>query len=166
MGADLHSRYFVQGLDSCAMQYSSPAKIIILFIWSLAFVNTAFRHFCKDLSSISIQDGYWVGYVPTQTPNLFFYPCPPQYCRCTQNSSVGPERCVFKYTQSVPDLQCNSQREGKPVPWLNEQLHRALFLFAGLLCGSCRNNSGVSVLLNNCVSCSIKWVHLPCSSAW
>ncbi len=125
MGADLHSRYFVQGQLCCAV--SSPAKISILHMGGLAFVNIAFRHFCKDLSSISIQDGYWVGYVPTQTPNLFFYPCPPQYCRCTQSSSVGPERCVFKYTQSVPDLQCNSQREGKPVSWLNEQLQEHCF---------------------------------------
>ncbi len=29
-----------------------------------------------------------------------------------------------------------------------------MFSFAGLLCGSCKNNTGVSVLLNNCVSCS------------
>lgn len=65
--------------------------------------------------SLYFQDGYWVGYVPTQTPNLVFYPCPPQYCQCSLNSSVGPERCVFMFTQNAPNLQCDSHREGDRI---------------------------------------------------
>ena len=30
----------------------------------------------------------------------------------------------------------------------------SVFYFPGLLCGSCKNGTGVSVLLNKCVSCS------------
>ena len=31
---------------------------------------------------------------------------------------------------------------------------------AGYLCGECRNSTGVSALLNNCVSCSDGWITL------
>ena len=32
-------------------------------------------------------------------------------------------------------------------------LHHSTFMYAGILCGECRDGKGVSILLNDCVSC-------------
>ena len=58
------------------------------------------------------QHGLWAGYTPAREPNLVFYPCPPSYCRCSRNSSLGPPKCVYKYTQSDVNLQCADKRKG------------------------------------------------------
>ncbi|XP_064396716.1 uncharacterized protein LOC135343670 isoform X3 [Halichondria panicea] len=90
---------------------------------------------------ISLRDSYWAGYVEAGTPNLFFHPCPPGYCQCSLNSSLGPQKCVYTYTHSNQDLQCTPEREG-------------------ILCGSCKAEYGLSVLLNKCVSCSNGYITL------
>ena len=44
--------------------------------------------------------------------DLFLYPCPPGYCKCSQNTSLGPSSCAFTYTNSDPDAQCVCDRQG------------------------------------------------------
>ena len=72
---------------------------------------------CYEWSSISLsptQRGKWAVYVPTaENINLEFHACPAGYCHCTHNSSIGENKCVYTYSTSDPDLQCNCGRRGK-----------------------------------------------------
>lgn len=63
---------------------------------------------------IAFQYGKWAVYVPSSTPNLRFYPCPPGYCRCTTDTSMSGDgtTCVYTYTNSDPDRQCSCSRKG------------------------------------------------------
>ena len=61
--------------------------------------------------------------------------CPPDYCRVIHNTSLGERTYGSRFKLSHPDIQCSCNR-------------------SGILCGSCPEGFGVSVLLNRCVSCS------------
>ena len=53
-------------------------------------------------------------FVPSSPQNnLALYPCPPGYCRCSHDSSVGNSTCVYSYSHSDPDKQCNCDRRGE-----------------------------------------------------
>ncbi|XP_065908079.1 uncharacterized protein [Dysidea avara] len=62
-----------------------------------------------------------------------YYQCPPGYCQCSREDDGG-NICNSVYHYDNDDLQCVCDRQG-------------------YLCGKCRGNKGVSVLLNKCVSC-------------
>ena len=88
-------------------------------------------------------------------PNVQFYSCPPGYCQCFLNTSVGTSRCASVYRNSDPDQQCVCDRKGKLTYlsyWVSYQ--GDTYIAAGYLCGECGNGRGVSALLNNCVTCS------------
>ena len=52
-------------------------------------------------------------FVPSVTQaNMEFYPCPMGYCRCTHEGSISTSTCVYSYTHSDPNLQCNCDRKG------------------------------------------------------
>lgn len=122
---------------------------------------------CRLYSSSLIQNDLWAEYVPSQMPNLFFYPCPPGYCRCFQNTSLGSTSCASVYSHSFPNLQCKCNRKGMLI-WLylicisyctyiqgiTKLCVIRVYIDTGILCGSCINNTGVSALLNECVTCS------------
>ena len=55
------------------------------------------------------QAGYWGTAIKD---DLFLYPCPPGYCKCSQNTSLGFSSCAFTYTNSDPDAQCVCNRQG------------------------------------------------------
>ena len=88
-----------------------------------------------------------------QPGNLTFYPCPPGYCRCFQNlCSVGNETCSYAYFNDYSNMQCNCDREGEHYPQIKYSY--SVMLFAGYLCGDCKDSKGVTVLLNHCVDCN------------
>ena len=61
------------------------------------------------------QEGHWGAAVMDASNyhyDLFLYPCPPGYCKCSQNTSLGPSSCAFTYTNSDPDAQCVCGRQG------------------------------------------------------
>ena len=60
-----------------------------------------------------IQAGQWaVGVAGETAASLHFYPCPPGYCRCFNESLVGDNLCTNKYFNSDPDMQCTQGRRG------------------------------------------------------
>lgn len=63
-----------------------------------------------------MQEGYW-GWAVNDSANyhfdLFLHPCPPGYCKCSQNTSLGQTSCAFTYTNSDPDAQCVNERQGR-----------------------------------------------------
>ena len=61
--------------------------------------------------------------------------CPPDYCRVIHNTSLGERTYGSMFKVSHPDIQCSCNR-------------------SGILCGSCPEGFGVSVLSNRCVTCS------------
>ena len=82
---------------------------------------------------------------------LEYYHCPPGYCQC-RRLDESLEECSSVYSYSDENFQCVCDREGMNV------LDCLLFNFKliyilGFLCGRCRYDKGVSVLLNNCKSC-------------
>ncbi|XP_065906418.1 uncharacterized protein [Dysidea avara] len=83
---------------------------------------------------IILEEGYWAQYINTGSLNGYFeyYKCPPGYCRCSKYS--GDNLCNSVYVYDDDDLQCVCDRQG-------------------YLCGGCHGDKGLSVLLNNCVSC-------------
>ena len=101
------------------------------------------------------QTGQWGVRVAGAVPNLHFYPCPPGYCQCFLNTSVGVSSCVYVYRNSDPDQQCACGRSGEwglgIISTCTALMH---IIAAGYLCGECSNGSGVSALVNRCVSCS------------
>ena len=77
-----------------------------------------------------MQSGYWVsGNGPGS--GLSFLPCPPGYCGCSQNTSLGASSCVTVYTNSNPDLQCVCERKG------TLQKRKGLFLHCGCISFIC-----------------------------
>ncbi|XP_019852697.1 PREDICTED: uncharacterized protein LOC109582431 [Amphimedon queenslandica] len=95
----------------------------------------------KDQDAIVIKSHMWATHVYNQTPNLFLYECPPGYCQCFFNTSLGESQCAYSYSNSYPDKQCACGR-------------------TGILCGSCPSGKGVSVLFNKCITCSHQYVYL------
>ncbi|XP_065907815.1 uncharacterized protein [Dysidea avara] len=83
---------------------------------------------------IILEEGYWAQHINTGSLNGYFeyYQCPPGYCRCSKYS--GDNVCNSVYDYDDDDLQCVCDRQG-------------------YLCGGCHGDKGLSVLLNNCVSC-------------
>ena len=78
---------------------------------------------------------------------LEYYHCPPGYCQC-RRLDESSEECSSVYSYSDENFQCVCDREGMNVlDWL------PFTLKLGFLCGRCRYDKGVSVLLNNCKSC-------------
>eukprot|EP00731_Ephydatia_muelleri_P037882 Em0589g1a len=71
---------------------------------------------------------------PVGVPALKTYHCPNGYCIQIYNTSAGPNTHGSVYTYNSPDAQCNCNR-------------------SGVLCGSCPQGCGVSVLTNRCVTC-------------
>eukprot|EP00731_Ephydatia_muelleri_P010194 Em0005g780a len=67
-------------------------------------------------------------------PALNTYHCPNGYCIQIYNTSAGPNTHGSVYTYNSPEAQCNCNR-------------------SGVLCGSCPQGCGVSVLTNRCVTC-------------
>ena len=63
------------------------------------------------------------------------YHCPPDYCGVIHNTSLGERTYGSRFKLSHPDIQCSCNR-------------------SGILCGSCPEGFGVSVLSNRCVTCS------------
>ena len=65
----------------------------------------------------AIQEGYWGSAVLDESNDyrydLFLHPCPPGYCKCSQNTSLGSTSCGFTYTNSDPDAQCVDERKGR-----------------------------------------------------
>lgn len=57
--------------------------------------------------------------------------------------------CLYTYDSGNPDAQCNCKRKGILYVWLS--VHMLICL--GVLCGECRNDTGVSALLNRCTTC-------------
>lgn len=51
-------------------------------------------------------------YSPVEPGNLFIYACPPGFCQCYLNTSVGDSSCINVYTNSDPNLQCGCNRKG------------------------------------------------------
>ena len=103
-----------------------------------------------------MQEGYWGAAVldlPNYRYDLFLYPCPPGYCKCSQNTSLGPSSCAFTYTNSDPDAQCACDRQGNYFAIGIITLTFIHYYNAGILCGECQDGKGVSVLLNDCVYC-------------
>ena len=69
--------------------------------------------------------------------------------------TVGDKICNYAYFNDDPDKQCNCDREGEQlamyvVTWY---VHNSITLYVGYLCGDCKDNKGVSSLLNRCVDC-------------
>ena len=53
-------------------------------------------------------------YVPSRPhSNMEFYNCPMGYCRYSHDTSVGKDTCVYTYSHSDSDLQCNCDRKGE-----------------------------------------------------
>ena len=50
--------------------------------------------------------------VPDKEPNLHFYTCPPDYCRCFYKTVAGDSNCAYLYSNSYPDKQCTLGRHG------------------------------------------------------
>ena len=65
-----------------------------------------------------LQTGQWALRVKGKHPNLYFYTCPPGYCQCFFNTSIGHTACVHVYSNTQPDRQCACDRKG-----INERLH-------------------------------------------
>ena len=63
------------------------------------------------------------------------YHCPPKYCGEIHNTSLGERTYGSLFNFSQPDIQCFCNR-------------------SGILCGSCPESFGVSILSNRCVTCS------------
>ncbi|XP_065908085.1 uncharacterized protein [Dysidea avara] len=83
-----------------------------------------------------LQEGLWAININTgESLNgmIEYYQCPPGYCQCSREDDGG-NICNSVYYYDNDDLQCVCDRQG-------------------YLCGKCRGNKGVSVLLNKCVSC-------------
>ena len=90
-------------------------------------------------------------HVEDNSVGLFFHLCPSGYCRCYFNTSIGISSCANVYVNSDPDRQCVCERKGK---WITFPFGKPDSLsIIGILCGECKNKLGVSVLLNECVSC-------------
>ena len=96
-----------------------------------------------------LQSGQWSTFVEDKNSNLFIYYCPPGYCRCFLNTSVGSSSCVNVYVNSDPDRQCVCGRKVRCIVYIIDYEY-----LIGILCGECGNGKGVSALLNNCVTCS------------
>ncbi|XP_065904297.1 uncharacterized protein [Dysidea avara] len=85
---------------------------------------------------VVLKDGYWAHAIDTVSVNgeeLIYYWCPPGYCQCVHLNNDNDE-CSYVYYDDDEDRQCVCDREG-------------------YLCGKCRDDKGVSGLLNNCVEC-------------
>eukprot|EP00731_Ephydatia_muelleri_P010203 Em0005g789a len=89
-----------------------------------------------SLDSVLLQPSLWavspVGVA--SVPALKTYHCPNGYCIQIYNTSAGPNTHGSVYTYNSPEAQCNCNR-------------------SGVLCGSCPQGCGVSVLTNRCVTC-------------
>ena len=68
------------------------------------------------INTTCMQEGYWGSAVLAESNDygydLFLHPCPPGYCKCSQNTSLGSTSCGFTYTNSDPDAQCVDERKG------------------------------------------------------
>ena len=91
-------------------------------------------------------------HVEDNSVGLFFHLCPSGYCRCYFNTSIGISSCANVYVNSDPDRQCVCERKGKWIIFPFGKPNTCLWII-GILCGECKNNLGVSILLNKCVSC-------------
>ncbi|KAL5493999.1 hypothetical protein EMCRGX_G015265 [Ephydatia muelleri] len=85
-----------------------------------------------DYESVLLKPSLWV--VAVQNITLKTYRCPNGYCIQIYNTSAGPNTHGSVYTYNSPEAQCNCNR-------------------SGVLCGSCPQGCGVSVLTNRCVTC-------------
>ena len=93
------------------------------YYYSIVSVGTS-RHISIIMLHLSfLQTGQWAVRVKGKHPNLYFYTCPPGYCQCFFNTSIGPTACVHVYSNTQPDRQCGCDRKGT-----NERLY--LFLFS------------------------------------
>ncbi|XP_065906983.1 uncharacterized protein [Dysidea avara] len=89
-----------------------------------------------DEKRLILKEGLWATNINTgQSLNgmMEYYQCPPGYCQCSREDDGG-NICNSVYYYDNDDLQCVCDRQG-------------------YLCGKCRGDKGVSVLLNKCVSC-------------
>eukprot|EP00731_Ephydatia_muelleri_P010211 Em0005g797a len=84
------------------------------------------------LKYVLLKPSLWV--VAVQDITLKTYRCPNGYCIQIYNTSAGPNTHGSVYTYNSPEAQCNCNR-------------------SGVLCGSCPQGCGVSVLTNKCVTC-------------
>ncbi|XP_065907172.1 uncharacterized protein [Dysidea avara] len=83
-----------------------------------------------------LKEGLWATNINTgESLNgmMEYYQCPPGYCQCSREDNGG-NLCNSVYYYDNDHLQCVCDRQG-------------------YLCGKCRGDKGVSVLLNKCVSC-------------
>ena len=122
----------------------------------------------------SIQDGLW-GAPPNWSMTLVTHVCPAEYCDCNEQRAeivdddiIG---CLLQYDD--PFRICHPSREGMEthaaiqcyykLHWFED--HCLVFLrmgppfliirlilctFIGILCGECKNGSGVGMLSNTC----------------